>query len=116
MISPPARNFLNSSFVNVTSLRATEGEPSLEVHPVDAAERSINDGDMVRVFNERGSLQLRVRVTDRARRGCVVALSIWWKKLAADGCNANEVTSPALTDIGRGPTFYDCLVQVERTP
>ena len=115
MISPPARNFLNSSFVNVTSLRATEGEPSLEVHPVDAADRNITDGDTVRVFNERGSYELRARVTDRARRGCVVALSIWWKKLAADGRNANEVTSPALTDIGRGPTFYDCLVQVERS-
>jgi anaerobic selenocysteine-containing dehydrogenase len=115
MISPPARNFLNSSFVNVISLRATEGEPSLEVHPVDAVERNITEGDTVRVFNERGSLELRARVTDRARRGCVVALSIWWKKLAADGRNANEVTSPALTDIGRGPTFYDCLVQVERS-
>jgi anaerobic selenocysteine-containing dehydrogenase len=53
-------------------------------------------------------------VTDRARKGMVVALSIWWKKLARDGRNANEVTSPALTDIGRAPTFYDCLVQVER--
>jgi anaerobic selenocysteine-containing dehydrogenase len=41
-------------------------------------------------------------------------LSIWWKKLAADGKNANELTQQALTDLGRGPTFYDCLVQVER--
>ncbi len=114
LISPPARNFLNSSFVNVASLRATEGEPSLEMHPSDAEARRIVDGETVRVFNDRGSLTLRVRVTDRARPGCVVALSIWWKKLAADGRNANEVTSQALTDIGRGPTFYDCLVQVQR--
>ena len=69
----------------------------------------------MRVFNDRGSLRLRASVSDRARRGCVVALSIWWKKLAADGRNANEVTSPALTDIGRAPTFYDCLVEVEQT-
>jgi anaerobic selenocysteine-containing dehydrogenase len=114
LISPPARNFLNSSFVNVASLRATEGEPSLEMHPSDAEARLIVDGETVRVFNDRGSLTLRVRVTDRARPGCVVALSIWWKKLAADGRNVNEVTSQALTDIGRGPTFYDCLVQVQR--
>ena len=51
-------------------------------------------------------------MTDRARPGCVVALSIWWKKFARDGKNANELTSQALTDIGRAPTFYDCLVQV----
>jgi anaerobic selenocysteine-containing dehydrogenase len=111
----PARNFLNSTFVNVTSLRSTEGEPTLEIHPEDAATRAIGDGDTVRVFNDRGSLHLRARVTDRARRGCVVALSIWWKKLAADGRNANELTSQALTDIGRAPTFYDCLVEVEQT-
>ena len=42
----------------------------------------------------------------------VVALSIWWKKLTPDGRNANELTSAALTDIGGGPTFYDCLVEV----
>jgi anaerobic selenocysteine-containing dehydrogenase len=116
MISPPARNFLNSSFVNVTSLRATEGEPTLEIHPGDAAARGITEGMRVRVYNDRGSLRLRAVVTDRARPGCVVALSIWWKKLASDGRNANELTSPALTDIGRAPTFYDCLVEVEPTP
>jgi len=115
MISPPARNFLNSTFVNVTSLRSTEGEPTLEIHPDDAAARGIRDGDTVRVFNERGSIMLRGSVSDRARRGCVVALSIWWKKLAADGRNANELTSQALTDIGRAPTFYDCLVEVAPT-
>ena len=114
MISPPARNFLNSSFVNVTSLRATEGEPWLDLHPLDATARGIDDGVTVRVFNDRGSMRLRARVTDRARRGVVVALSIWWKKLSADGCNANELTGQALTDMGRAPTFYDCLVEVER--
>jgi len=115
IISPPARNFLNSTFVNVASLRDAEGEPALEIHPADAAARRIADGARVRVFNERGSFQLLARVTDRARPGCVVALSIWWKKLARDHRNANEVTSQALTDIGRGPTFYDCLVEVENT-
>lgn len=112
MISPPARNFLNSTFVNVESLRDTEGEPWLDIHPDDARARRIEDGRYVRVFNDRGSLRLRARVTDRARRGLVVALSIWWKKLASDGKNANELTSQVLTDMGRAPTFYDCLVEV----
>jgi len=112
MISPPARNFLNSSFVNVASLRPIEGEPTLEIHPVDATARGIVTGQIVRVFNDRGALSLRAVVSDRARPGCVVALSIWWKKLTADRRNANEVTGMALTDIGRAPTFYDCLVEV----
>jgi anaerobic selenocysteine-containing dehydrogenase len=115
IISPPARNFLNSTFVNVRSLRDTEGEPHLDIHPDDAAERGISDGDPVTVFNDRGSLQLKARVTDRARLGVVVALSVWWRKLASDGRNANELTHQRLTDLGRAPTFYDCLVQVRRS-
>ncbi len=114
MISPPARNFLNSSFVNVQSLRATEGEPHLEIHPVDAAERGIAEGDRVAVWNDRGRLELSARVSGRARPGVVVALSVWWKKLARDGRNANELTHQGLTDLGRGASFYDCLVQVGR--
>jgi anaerobic selenocysteine-containing dehydrogenase len=114
MISPPQRNFLNTSFVNVKSLRDTEGEPHLEMHPEDAHTRQIIDGDSVRAFNQRGELQLKVRVTDAARRGLVVAPSIWWKKLAPDHKNANELTSQRLTDMGRAPTFYDVLVEVEK--
>jgi len=112
MISPPARNFLNSTFVNVRSLRDAQGEPILEIHPLDAGARGIADGTFVRVFNDRGSLELAARVTDRARPGVVVVPSIWWKKMARDGRNANELTGQRLTDIGRAPTFYDCLVEV----
>ncbi|AQG99658.1 molybdopterin oxidoreductase [Burkholderia sp. KK1] len=114
MISPPARNFLNSSFVNIESLRAAEREPHLDIHPDDAEARGISDGALVRIFNDRGSMQARARLTPRAREGVVVGLSIWWKKLSPDGCNANQVTSQALTDLGRSATFYDCLVEVER--
>lgn len=114
MLSPPARNFLNSTFVNIESLRATEGEPHLDIHPEDAAARSITNGEMVTIHNDRGAFIARARVTDRARRGVVIGLSVWWKKLASDGRNANEVTSQRLTDMGRGPTFYDVLVEVEK--
>jgi anaerobic selenocysteine-containing dehydrogenase len=114
MISPPARNFLNSTFVNIESLRATEGEPHVDLNPADAARRGIADGDEVRVFNDRGSMHARARVSDRAREGLVVGLSIWWKKLSPDGRNTNELTSQALTDLGGSATFYDCLVEVER--
>jgi len=113
MISPPARHFLNSSFVNVESLRAAEREPLLELHADDAAARGIADGQRVRVFNDRGSLELVARLNGRARAGVVVGLGIWWRKFAADGKNVNELTHQQLTDLGRAPSFYDCLVQVE---
>lgn len=113
MISPPARNFLNSSFVNVKSLRDIEGEPVLEMHADDAAARGINSGAVVTVFNARGKYRVKAEVSARARPGVVNGLGIWWRKLGLDGTNVNQLTSQHLTDLGRGPVFYDCLVEVQ---
>jgi anaerobic selenocysteine-containing dehydrogenase len=115
MISPPARNFLNSTFVNVKSLRDIEGQPLLEIHADDAASRGIASGDIVRVFNARGSYRCAAEVSKRARPGVVHGLGVWWRKLGLDGSNVNELTSQNLTDMGRAPTFYDCAVEVERS-
>jgi anaerobic selenocysteine-containing dehydrogenase len=112
-ISPPARHFLNSSFSHLPAFLADEKTPHLDIHPDDAASRGIRAGDPVRIFNDRGSLLATARVTDRARTGVVVAPSIWWRRLAPGGENANAVTSQALTDLGRAATFYDCLVEVQ---
>ena len=116
MISPPARNFLNSTFVNVQSLRDIEAEPLLEMHPQDAAARGIADGAVVEVFNDRGRYRCKAHVCERARPGVVNGLGIWWRKLGLNGTNVNEVTSQKLTDLGRGPVFYDCLVDVQPVP
>jgi len=116
MISPPARNFLNSSFVNVKSLRDIEGEPLLEIHADDAAARGITSGSLVTVFNQRGRYRCKARVSERARPGVVNGLGVWWRKLGLDGSNVNELTSQLLTDLGRGPVFYDCLVEVALAP
>jgi anaerobic selenocysteine-containing dehydrogenase len=113
-ISPPARNFLNSSFANLPAFTAEERTPWLDLNAVDAQPRGIGDGDRVRIFNDRGSFTATARVGDRARPGVAVAPSVWWQKLAPDGCNANAVTAQALTDLGRAATFYDCLVEVAR--
>ncbi|HET7098101.1 MAG TPA: molybdopterin oxidoreductase family protein, partial [Casimicrobiaceae bacterium] len=113
-LSPPARNFLNSSFANLPTFVTEEKTPYLDVHADDAKPRGIVTGDRVRILNDRGSFTATARVTDRTRPGVVVAPSIWWKKLTPDGTNANNVTSQALTDLGRAATFYDCLVEVER--
>ncbi|QXZ09209.1 molybdopterin oxidoreductase family protein [Comamonas sp. Y33R10-2] len=114
MISPPARNFLNSSFANVPSLSRMEGKPMLEMHPEDAAARGIADGDVLRVFNARGEHICHASINGRARLGLVVGLGIWWRKQGLNGTNVNELTHQNLTDIGRAPCFYDCAVQVQR--
>jgi anaerobic selenocysteine-containing dehydrogenase len=115
-ISPPAHHFLNSTFSAQPTLVRRESEPSLTIHPDDAAPRGIRDGEMVRTFNDRGAFLARARVSDAARPGVVVGLSVWWAKMCPGGRNANAVTSQELTDMGGGATFYDALVEVERSP
>ena len=114
LISPPAHSFLNSTFVNVVSLRRSAGKPTLEIHADDAMARGIGAGERVTIYNDRGTFTAEAVVSDRVRPGVVSAPSIWWGKLTEDGTNANQTTSQALTDLGGGATFYDNLVQVAR--
>jgi anaerobic selenocysteine-containing dehydrogenase len=112
MLSPPVPSFLNSSFVNVDSLRQEAGEPTVELHPADAARRGIEAGQWVRVFNDRGAFQARAVVAESVKPGVVVSQGIWWTRYTPDGANCNITTSTALTDFGGGATFFDNLVEI----
>jgi anaerobic selenocysteine-containing dehydrogenase len=114
MVSPPAPSFLNSTFVNVEALRRMAREPTIEIHPRDADVRGIKNGQLVCVFNDRGSFRARAVVGETVKAGAVVTQGIWWNKYTPDGVNCNTTTSSRLTDLGRGATFFDNLVQVER--
>ncbi|MGB9177641.1 MAG: molybdopterin oxidoreductase family protein [Pyrinomonadaceae bacterium] len=115
LITPAAHAFLNSSFANLPKQLRQEARPFIEIHPSDAAARGIVDGDLVHVFNERGSCELYAAVTTRARTGVVVSPSVWWNKLSPRKVNVNQLTSQALTDMGGGATFYDALVEIRKT-
>ncbi len=112
MLSPPKPAFLNSTFVNIDSLRADAGEPSVELNPTDAAARRIVNGQWVRVFNDRGSYRARAVVGESVRPGVVVCLGVYWNRYTKDGGNVNATTSTALTDFGGGATFFDNLVEI----
>ena len=112
LVSSPAHQFLNTTFVNVGSLRRAAREPECVVHPLDAATRGIEDGTLVEIANDRGAFRARARISDGIRVGVVWAPSIWWTQYATDGRNANDTTSQRLTDLGAGPVFYDNLVEV----
>ena len=112
LISSPAHQFLNSSFVNVDALRRSAHEPECVLHPDDALPRGIASGARVLVRNDRGAFTAIARVEDSVRPAVVWAPSIWWGKYTADGANANQTTSQRETDMGHGPVFYDNLVEV----
>jgi anaerobic selenocysteine-containing dehydrogenase len=85
----------------------------LEIAAEDARGRNIIAGDTVRVFNDRGSLELTARISDAIRPGTVSA-RLHWAKLSSDKKNVNVLTSDRLTDLGGGATFYSTLVEVAR--
>lgn len=115
LLSPPSPHFLNSTFVEVDSLRRSAIEPQLEISSADAVAREIQHGDLVSVFNDRGSFLARALVGESVRPGVVVAPSIWWNKHSLGDRNCNSTTPTRLTDLGGGATFFDNLVEVKRS-
>jgi anaerobic selenocysteine-containing dehydrogenase len=115
LISPPGSHIVNTTMGNVPSIiKLAGGEPSVVIHPDDAMSRTIVDGEYVRVRSSTGEIQRRVRVSDEAKRGVVVALGQWWPKLAPDKKSLNDITNERLTDLGEGSTFGNVAVQVAR--
>lgn len=112
LISPKNDDSMNSTF----GYRPEQDKQTttLKVHPADARPRSIASGDAVRIFNDRGQCILRAEVSDSVAAGVVCTPSVRWPKLSPDGNSVNMLTSQRLTDKGGGPTFYSCLVQVEK--
>jgi len=114
-LSRKADNYMNTTFANLDGHRKMEARKSqrLEMHPADAEARGIGDGDVVRVWNDRGELKLTALINARLPVG-VVAGQMDWAKLSASGGNVNALTSERLTDIGAGATFYSTLVEVAK--
>jgi anaerobic selenocysteine-containing dehydrogenase len=115
LVSPSAHFILNTSFGHIEPLLKKQGQPFIELNARDATARGIADGDLCRVFNDRGECFLYARVRQTVKPGVAAAESIWWAKLAPGGKGINQLTSDRLTDMGRGATFYTNLVQVSKT-
>jgi anaerobic selenocysteine-containing dehydrogenase len=115
-----ADNYMNSTFANHAGHQRMEAATAgvLEMHEEDAAARGVAPGDEVEVFNARGRIALRVKLSGKVGKG-VVAARMDWNKLGGDlsgrGANVNALTSERLTDIGGGATFYSTLVEVRKT-
>ena len=109
-------NYMNSTFANLPGHRKMDARTSqcLEIHPLDAKPRGLADGDRVRVFNDRGAIELTAMLNPSLPPG-VVAAHLDWAKLHPGSANVNALTSERLTDIGGGATFYSTLVEVAKT-
>jgi len=114
MISPKAHAFLNSQYGNMDYQRRVQGEQSLIINADDAEARGIDEGQPVRVFNERGEIQAVARIGsgDLVARGVVVCPIGQWRKLNPGAATVNAITRTAFGDMGNNPTFSDTRVEV----
>ncbi|MBF0128672.1 MAG: molybdopterin oxidoreductase family protein [Alphaproteobacteria bacterium] len=113
-ITPSGHSFLNAAYADEEGALSSERAPTLLMNPSDADARGIAEGDLVRVFNDRGSCQLWVRIAEAARPGVVASHGQWWSRHYPDGGNANHTTPDHPADMGGGSAFNSNLVQVER--
>ena len=114
LLSPAAHHFLNSTFSNQPELQKGEKEPRIWINPADASSRSVEDGDLLRVWNRRGEVRLRAVVSDNVKPGVAWSPSLWWHRDSPGSGNVNILTSDRLTDMGGGSTFHTNLIQVAR--
>ncbi len=106
--------FLNSGYSHLPKHGAAEGAPFVELDATDAATRGLADGDCARVFNDRASLELPVKISGRLRPGLAAIPWGWWRHQHPDGKVANSLTNDTLTEWGGGVAYSDTLVQIER--
>ncbi|MFC2133636.1 DMSO/selenate family reductase complex A subunit [Bacteroidota bacterium] len=89
------------------------------INPIDAEERNISDGDEVKIFNERGTIIIPCRVTNKMMPGVVdIPQGAWWTPdengIDRRG-NVNVLTSERWTPLAFGNTQHTIMVQVEKT-
>ena len=125
MISNQPRTRLHGQLDNGTVSRESKvaGREPVAIHPDDAAARGISDGDLVRVFNERGAVLAGAIVTDQVRPGVVqLATGAWYdpEKPGMVGAldrhgNPNVLTADRGTSrLGQGPSAQSALVEIAR--
>ena len=107
------RHSVNSTFCSLTTMQALDGvQPPVIINTLDASQRSIEQGDHVVVFNERGEHHGIAHVTDLVKQG-VVILEDGWDNPA--GASASHVTNNAWPTLGNVHTCNSTLVEVRKT-
>ena len=115
LVTAPARHYLNSTFTETPTSKRRQQQPSIMLHPNDASELGVTDGDTVRVGSARGELTLMAQVFDGVQRGVVIVESIWPNHAFSGGKGINVLTgADPVAPVG-GAAFHDNRVWIQRT-
>jgi len=112
LISPKNDDSMNSTFGNRADVDRQTARAIM--HTADAEKRHIQTGDRIRLYNDRGTIVFQVQVAETVAPGVISVPSTRWPSKSPDGRNINVLTAERLTDIGNGPVFYSCMIEVER--
>ena len=110
ILAPKSHGFINSCYANIENKLKGQGEQSVLISQADAMDRGIQEGEMVRVFNDRGGFDAVAKITPDVGAGIVVATLGYWRQL--NNGTVNSVSSSAFGDMGNAQTSHDCLVEV----
>ncbi|MCC3861324.1 molybdopterin-containing oxidoreductase family protein [Pseudemcibacter aquimaris] len=116
LVTPPARNFLNSSFNNTPSSLKREREPSLMIHPDDAAMRNIKNGDLVIIGNNQGELKIKAEIFDGINPGVLIVEGLWANSKHNGGKGINVLTHSEIAAPAGGAVYHDSAVWVRKSP
>jgi len=105
--------FLNANYGGFEDHYPSIGHPVLQIHAVDAQSRGISEGDVVRIFNDRGELTLAAQISDDVQPGLVAAAFGWWLQHTPQKRAVNALTNAQIPSDGHGSAFFhDTLVEV----
>jgi molybdopterin-containing oxidoreductase family molybdopterin binding subunit len=110
-----SRHRIHSMFANLPRMKKLEPEPAVEMHPADLQQRNIESRQLVRVWNDRGSVVLRCRSNSNLRPGVVVIAEGSWVRDFTAG-DPYSLTHEQVSPTSENYAFFDTLVEIERAP
>ena len=113
VLSSATHYFIGDSFQSVPRLQAMMSRPTVELNPEDASARKIKDGDLCRLYNDRGETFAYAVIIDGILPGVCSTQKQFKGSNTPGGVNINALNSEMLTDFGTSPTFYSCLAEIE---
>ncbi|MFN7253230.1 MAG: molybdopterin-dependent oxidoreductase [Anaerobacillus sp.] len=116
-LTPHWKYGLHSQFANLEWMESVHNEPFVEIHPILANQKGIKDGDMVRVSNEIGFVEVKAKLTQSIPKDGIVMYEAWYKD---QNFNVNYLVKATPSDMGScatgqaGLAFHDQFVNLEK--
>lgn len=113
LVTAPARHYLNSTFNETPTSIRRERQPTVMIHPDDAANLNLHDGDRVLLGNDRGELEIAVEIFSGVQTGVVIVESIWPNSAFAGGKGINVLTGADPVAPTGGAAFHDNRIWIK---